>query len=229
MIIYCIFTIKLYHERQLKSMTNEHLAQLIQNGRKDLIPELWNRVQKLLYMKSDKLYRLHRDNFDRCGVEAWDIKQASYFAFLDAVRAFKPDSGLKFVSYLNYPFKKTVNVLLGRRTSRTVNEPLNSFTSLDKLIATSEGDSCSLSEAIPDKTSLAFVEDIEKRSEAETLRSITEKLSEPYKSIIKARYFEGLTLQATAEKLSMSRDRVRHLEGRALRILRQSKSLKFFT
>ena len=210
-------------------MTNEQLAQFIQSGRKDLIPELWDRVQKLLYMKSDKLYRLHQESFDRCGVEAGDIKQASYFAFLEAVRAFKPDSGLKFTAYLNYPFKNAVNELTGSRTSRTINEPLNSCTSLDKLIATSEGDSCSLSEAIPDKTSLAFVEDIENHSEAETLRNITEKLSEPYKSIIKARYFEGLTLQATAERLSMSRDRVRHLEGRALRILGQSKSLKFFT
>ena len=207
-------------------MTNEQLAQLIQNGRKDLIPELWDRVQKLLYMKSDKLYRLHQDNFDRCGVEAGDIKQASYFAFLEAVRAFKPDSGLKFTAYLNYPFKNAVNELTGSRTSRTINEPLNNSASIEKPLGSSEEDVITLLETLADESSLEFISNMETNSTGETVRAVVDTLPDEYRAIITARYFEGLSLQGAAEKLSMSRDRVRQREVKALRILRENKILR---
>ena len=51
-------------------------------------------------------------------------------------------------------------------------------------------------------------------------------LSEPYRNVITARYFEGLTLQTIAEKLSASRERVRHIEAKALQILRHNKQLR---
>lgn len=206
-------------------MTNELLAEYIQQGDNDeLIPLLWEKVRKLLYMMSDRFYSLHQDSCDNSGVESWDIKQASYGAFLKAVKTFKPDSGNKFTAYLKYPFKNAVRELLGIRTSKQ--EPLNNCSSLDKPIEQSDGDTCSMLEIIADNTALDFVEDADRNSEAETVRECVDALSEPYRSVIKARYFEGLTLQEVGEKLSVSRERARQQEAKALRILRENKQLR---
>lgn len=209
-------------------MTNELLAEYIQQGGNDeLIPILWEKVRKLLYMKSESLYRLHKDSCSRRGVEAWDIKQASYTAFLEAIKAYKPESGNKFTSYLNYPFKNAVNELLGLRTSRTTNEPLNNSTSLDKPIdESSDGDVISLLDTIADDTSLDFIDNMETAAIGETVRAVVETLPERYKSVIQARYWEGLTLQAIADRLSVSCENVRGREAKALRILRSNKIIR---
>ena len=206
-------------------MTNEMLAQFIQQGGNDeLIPILWEKVRKLLYAMSDRFYRLNKDTCDSSGVEAWDIKQASYVAFLEAVKAYKPDSGNKFTAYLKYPFKNALRELLGIRTSKQ--EPLNNCGSLDKPIEQSDGDSCSLYEIIEDSASLDFTEKAERNCEAETVRAIVDTLSEPYRGIIKAHFFEGMTLSAIGEKNGYSTSRTGQLYRKALRILRQDRQLR---
>lgn len=123
-------------------MTNKELATAIQSGNRSLIPTLWENVQKLLYAMSDSFYRLHRELCARRGVDVQDIRQTAYSALLEAIKAYKPESESKFTSYLNYPFKNAVNGLLGLRTTRANNEPLNSSTSLDRPIdESSDGDS----------------------------------------------------------------------------------------
>lgn len=50
-------------------MTNEQLAAFIkQGGNDELIPILWERIRKLMYMKSDKVYSALQNRFIRCGV-----------------------------------------------------------------------------------------------------------------------------------------------------------------
>lgn len=209
-------------------MTNELLAEYIQQGGNDeLIPILWEKVRKLLYMKSESLYRLHKESCSRKGVEAWDIKQASYTAFLEAIKAYKSETGNKFTSYLNYPFKNAVNELLGLRTSRAANEPLNNSTSLDKpLDESSDGDTFSLLDTIADDTSLDFIDNMETNAVCDTVRAVVDTLPERYRSVIQARYWEGLTLQTIADRLSVSRENVRAREAKALRILRSNKIIR---
>lgn len=55
-------------------MTNEMLAQFIQEGGNDeLIPILWEKVRKLLYVKADRFYSLYKSACDGSGVDVWDI------------------------------------------------------------------------------------------------------------------------------------------------------------
>lgn len=209
-------------------MTNELLVEYIQQGGNDeLIPILWEKVRKLLYSKSDSLYRLHKESCSRKGVEMWDIRQASYTAFLEAIKAYKPDNGSKFTSYLNYPFKNAVNELLGLRTSRAANEPLNNCTSLDKPIEEStDGDVISLLDTIADDTSLDFIDNMETNAVGDTVRAVVNTLSEPYKGIITAFFFEGITLSDIAKRLEISSERVRQLKRKALELLRKNKILR---
>lgn len=184
-------------------MTNELLAEYIQQGGNDeLIPILWENVKKLLYSKSDSLYRLHKESCSRRGVEMWDIRQASYTAFLEAIRAYKPETGNKFTSYLNYPFKNAVNELLGLRTSRATNEPLNNSTSLDKPIDESmDGDVISLLDTIADDTSLDFIDNMETNAVGDSVRAVVGTLPEPYKCVITALFLEGISLSDIAKRL----------------------------
>ncbi len=211
----------------MEQMTNEQLAGYIQQGdSNELIPILWERVRKLLYMKSEQAYRKHKDKFDQCGIESWDIKQASYEAFLEAVRAYKSDSGLKFTAYLSYPFRNAVNRLTGSRSTRTIHEPLNNSTSLDKPLDSSEGDVITLLDTLYDETSLDFIQHIETASEGETIRAVVDTLAEQHRQVIALRFFEGLTLKQSAERLGVSPERVRQREAKALRLLRQNPILR---
>ena len=93
-------------------MTNEQLAAFIKQGDNDeLIPILWERIRKIMYMKSDSVYSTLQGRFQQCGVDIWDLKQSCYMAFLKAIDGYKPDTGNKFTSNLSYPFKNTVNEL----------------------------------------------------------------------------------------------------------------------
>lgn len=209
-------------------MTNEQLASFIQQGGNDeLIPILWENVRKLLYMKSESLYRQHKESCDRRGVEVWDIKQVSYTAFLEAIKAYKTDSGYKFTSFLEYPFKNAVNELLGLRTSRTTNEPLNNCTSLDKPIdESSDGDIISLLDTIADNTSLDFIDNMETNAVCDTVRAVVDTLPEPYKCVITAYFFEGITLTGIGKRMGISCNSVGQLKYKALRILSGNKLLR---
>lgn len=208
-------------------MTNEMLADFIkQGGNDELIPILWEKVRVLLYGKSDTFYRLNKEQCDRKGVDNWDIRQASYTAYLKAVRSFDIKTGYKFTTYLAYPFKNALKDLLGATTKRARQEPLNNSTSLDKPIEQSDGDTITMGELIADDSSLDFIQDMERTAEAETVRRIVETLPDVQKDVIKAYYFEGMTLSAIAEKLGVSRESVRQIRYKALKILRENKQLR---
>lgn len=208
-------------------MTNEQLAGFIkQGGNDELIPILWENVRKLMHSNSRRFYATYKAKCDSSGVELWDVYQVCYMAFLEAVKGFKPESGLKFTSFLKYPFRNAVNELIGLRTSRTIHEPLNNSTSLDKPLDSSEGDVLTLLDTLADDTALDFIQRMETASVGETVRAVIETLSEPYKSVVQLYYIEGYTLQQTGEKLNVSKERVRQIKEQALRILRQNKILR---
>lgn len=207
-------------------MTNEQLAAFIQQGNNDeLIPILWENVRKLLYMKSERFYRLHKEACSRRGVELWDIKQVSYSAFLEAVKAYNADGGYKFTSFLEYPFKNAVNDLLGLRTSRTANEPLNNCTSLDKPVSDEDGDT-TLIDLQEDETSTDFVDRLESALISDIIREEIEMLNVPYCDVIRWYYLEDKGLEEIGELLGVSRERARQIRVKAERELRKSKVLR---
>lgn len=66
------------------------------------LPELWEAVARLLYQFARKFYLHHgKDVCSRHGVTLEDLQQECYFAFLDAVRAYNPEKGFRFTSYLS--------------------------------------------------------------------------------------------------------------------------------
>lgn len=197
-------------------MTNEQLAERIKQGKNECIPVLWENVRKLMYSNSRRFYGSYKAQCDSSGVELWDIYQTCYEAFLEAVKAYKPEGGSKFTSYLNYPFKNAVNELLGLRTSRAIHEPLNNSMSLDKPLDSSGDEAVTLLDTLADDASLDFIERMETASECETVRAVVDTLGEPYRSVVKLYYFEDKTLQQTGEAMNCSSERARQLKDKAV-------------
>ena len=207
-------------------MDNEKLADMIhQGGAEELIPVLWEKVRKLVYMLSEKFYRLNKELCDRRDVDIWDIKQESYTAYLYALKSFDISKGYKFTTYLKMPFKNAVNDLLGR-SKQLKNEPLNNCQSLNKPVGLPDGSETEFGELIPDDNSLDFVKRLETLSEYETIHQIVEQLPEPCKSVINQHYFQGVTFTAIADEMGFSKERIRQIHLRALKILRNNKDLQ---
>jgi len=96
-------------------MTNEELAISIQQGNKSLIPILWNQVQKLITSFAWQYYLKYASMCSAAGVTADDLIQEGYFALLDAVNAWTPESSFVFTTFLNYPIKNRFNATCGIR------------------------------------------------------------------------------------------------------------------
>ena len=206
-------------------MTDEQLAEFIQQGgNEELLPILWERIRKLMYMKSDKVYRAYQSDFIRCGADVWDLKQSCYMAFLEAVRGYKADKGLKFTAYLSYPFRNVVNNLIGVRTKTKQNEPLNNCTSLEMPV--SDDENLTLADTLIDETAVNAVDVVEQEDEYRILHEVVDSLQPPLNDIVNAYYFEGKTYKQIGEEMGVSHSTVSSYSAKAMRCLRASPILK---
>lgn len=207
------------------SMTQEEMCVQIQTGtRQDLIPALWESVQKLYTQKAYRYYNGHRERCTECGIEQEDIQQQAFFAFLESIEAYEPKRGLRFVSYINYPFITQMQELLGYRAAGR-NDALNSSGSLDKEIETDDGGGSTLHDIVPDVHSLDFIELLDAGSVAEMIRAEVRRLPERLCFVIEKSYFDGLTLGEIGEQLHITHTRAAQLRQQGLRQLARSRNL----
>ena len=196
--------------------TNEELAIMIQDGDESKVPELWERVRKLYLKKSMQYFEGHRELCSRCGVELDDVQQQSFFAFLQSVEAYNPESGLVFVSFIDFQFRTEMQNLTGTRTALTRLDPLNNCASLDKVIETDDDSGDTLGDFVPDLTALDFLELLDAESVGEMIRAEVRRLPAPVCDVIAWYFFDGQTLETIAKRLDLSLERVRQLKKRGL-------------
>lgn len=207
-------------------MTNEQIASFIQEGgADDLKPVLWGRVKHLMYKLCGQYFGKYQERFAACGVELEDVRQEMYPAFLKAVESFKPDEKTAFTSYLNYPIKNACSELLGiRNKDRQNKQPLDNCTSLDVSLNTEDGSEITLAGLIEDENALQAYENaldgISDEQTRKVLASALDRLDKPLRDVIVMYYFEDMTAQAIAGRLSLSSERIRQLKAKALRKLR---------
>ena len=224
--------------RRGDSMTNEQLAELIgQGGNDELLPLLWEKMRKLYIQWSGKYYTAHKERCDLCGVTADDIRQESYLSMLDAVKSYashtEEHTDTAFTSYCLYPFKTHAAELIGIRTRSAYNEPLNQYiTSLDNPLTDKDGETDdTLLTLIPDNEAEQPFRDIENADYSRLIReTVAKELKEKPKEldVIERRYYKGETLTHIAADYEVSRERIRQIEYKALRRLRNSKAIRNF-
>lgn len=204
-------------------MTNEQLAEFIQEGDSDLKPVLWERVKKLLYMFSGRYYRKYTEYCERCGVTEWDLKQQAYSAFELSLQGYSSERGA-FSTYLTFGFKRSLRELFKSK------EPLNTADSLNEVIGGSDNDSTTeRGDLFADEKALDFVTAVEDADESEyikrTIRNAVDLLPEDERMVINEYYFNGKTYKAIAEDNDQSIEYIRQRHGKALKKLRKDREI----
>ena len=200
-------------------MTNEEMAERIQNGEKDLTRRLWDQVRRLICFYALRFYRGRRERCDVCGITADDLIQEGYSAFLYALRAYKPDNGYLFTTYLTWPLKNCFNASVGDRGSKSKKyEPLNNCTSLNNPI--SEDIDLVLMDTVQDKNAGKAFEAVEDAIVSSQWREILNLLPKDVREVIHRRYYGGQAFKQIAKQLGIKFNRAVQLELKGLRKLR---------
>lgn len=202
-------------------MTNE---ELLLAGK---LPALWEAVKKLLYGMAWSFYTHNgKDRCDRHGVTLEDLQQESYFAFLDAVRAYKPEKGFRFTSYLSRHAMNHFRACMG------IVRKLDALNYADSMNTPAAEDSETESgDLIPDPAGEAPLEAVDDKAEQEYFRQLLEsvlsELSSIQAAVIRGKYYrqQKQTIPQIAESLHVTPQDVRRELGKGLQELRGKKQV----
>lgn len=184
------------------------------------LPELWEAVERLLYQMARRFYlRRGKEACARHGVTLEDLQQECYFAFLDAVRAYKPEKGYKFTSYLSRHAENRFRACMGIFTK------LDALNYADSMNAPAAEDSETESgELIPDPEAEAKLEAVDEKAEHEYFREHLEAalsgLTPIQAAVIRGKYYRRQTNPQIAETLHVTPQDVRRELEKGLRELR---------
>ena len=203
---------------------NERLAEQAQAGSGEALTQLWEQVKRLLYYKARRFYsRCGADTCTRHGVTLEDLEQECYFAFLDAVEAYKPENGYQFTAYLNYAAKNRFRACMGIRSMKR--DALDYSESMDAPAENAEGDPLDRGNLLPDPKAAAELEEVDDREELFYFRHVLEQGLNRIKPIraqvLRCMYFDDLTGKQTAEQLCIRENDVRREVTMGLRNMRR--------
>lgn len=198
-------------------MSNE---ELVAAGR---LAELWDNVEKLVRWKAKRIMTALELRGCSCGVEFEDLYQSGYLAMVAAADGYRPENGA-FSTWFMYHLKNAFAEATGYRTKSGQNEPLNAAVSLDKPL-TDEANSRTFGEMVPDAKESAALEAVEdreyRRQLHEALEEALEELPQQSAEVLRLRHYQDLTLADIGEMRGASVERIRQMENKALRKLRE--------
>lgn len=205
--------------------TNEELCVRIQQGERDLMPELWGQTERFVKKLANK--RLHHLP-PATPVEFDDLYDAGYIAFVDATERFDPSADAAFITLLAMRLKTAFAEACLYRTKLQKYDPIRGASSLDDPMQDTEG--LTVGDAVADEGAQAALEAVERRMYLERLheemKAAMAQLPAPQADLLRRRYFNGVTLQSIGDERHITREAVRQLENRALLCLRRSKRCK---
>lgn len=197
-------------------MTNEELAQQIQQGERDLILQLWEQVQRYAH---DRAYKWFRATNGRGGQTVQDLEQESFLALLEALEGWDEKAG-PFLPWYSLRLKAAFTAATAQRTQRDRKDPLQDCLSLDAPLTDQEGDPFTLEDTIPDQRAEDDLNTVEEWDRQAAIRRVLDSLQAEQRRVILLRYYHDMTREQTAQRLHLTRTRVNTIEQKALRILR---------
>lgn len=195
-------------------LNNEEIVQAIQDSKdgaehKRLITELWNINQGLIYTYA---YRYST----ALNVPLVDVIQESYIAIIQAVKYYDSNKSYKFTTYLSQTIKSVPTRLL---------HGYDDTISLNATVG--ENEETELLELIEDTQTLEqFQDSIYLNDLSRYIHKALGRLEPLQYDVITSIYFNGDELQAIADRLTITRARVRQIRDKALRELRKDKELE---
>lgn len=205
-----------YHGEDGLTMTNEELAQQIQQGERDLILPLWEQVRRFA---RDRAFRWHRATGGRGGVTLDDLEQEAFIALLEALEGWDEKAG-KFLTWYDLRLKSAFTAATAQRTQRDRLDPLESALSLDTPLLDGEDDLFTLADVVADPRAEQDMENLEEIERQESVRRVVNSLQTEQRQVILLRYYHDMTREQTAQRLHLTRSRAATIEAKALRLLR---------
>ena len=203
-------------------MNTDELAVQIQNGHNELLPELWEQVQRLVSMLAHRyLTALAGGTY---GIEHDDLMQSGYIAMARALEEYDPSKG-RFVTYLGYFLHSEFRIAIGR-SDRQLRDPLNKCLSLDAPI--NEDEETTFKDTVPDPHD--YAEEAEHHVFVQELRHALDEamaaLPAREATAVRSYYYDRQTQAETAEQLGVTYQRVKQLRDSGLHRLRTGAARK---
>lgn len=221
--------------------TNAALAALAATGNTFALGQLWEVNKGFVRRQLWKWYAKNKPVADNAGLTFEDLTQEAYFAVDFAATHYNAEQG-SFTTYLNYALLKQIRTATcgeharvvptedGRRVAVSAN-PLNECSSLDVRLDEADEGSSTKGETIEDPAATQAFQQAEDGVYTEELHTaletaMTQHLTEREADVLRRRYYDGQTLQAIGEELGVRGERVRIIEGKAIRKMKGLSSIQ---
>ena len=221
--------------------TNAAIAALAAAGNTFALGQLWEVNKGFVRRQLWKWYAKNKPVADNAGLTFEDLTQEAYFAVDFAATHYNAEQG-SFTTYLNYALLKQIRTATcgeharvvptedGRRVAVSAN-PLNECSSLDVRLDEADEGSSTKGETIEDPAATQAFQQAEDGVYTEELHTaletaMTQHLTEREADVLRRRYYDGQTLQAIGEELGVRGERVRIIEGKAIRKMKGLSSIQ---
>lgn len=221
--------------------TNAALAALAAAGNTFALGQLWEVNKGFVRRQLWKWYEKNKPVADNAGLTFEDLTQEGYFAVSYAAAHYSAEQG-SFTTYLNYALLKQIRDATcgeharvvatedGRRVAVSAN-PLNESDSLDVRFDESDEGSSTKGETIEDPAATQAFQRAEDDIYTEELHTaletaMSQHLTEREADVLRRRYYDGQTLQAIGKELGVRGERVRIIEGKAIRKMKGLSSIQ---
>lgn len=221
--------------------TNAALAALAAAGNTFALGQLWEVNKGFVRRQLWKWYEKNKPVADNAGLTFEDLTQEGYFAVSYAAAHYSAEQG-SFTTYLNYALLKQIRTATcgeharvvatedGRRVAASAN-PLNECGSLDVRFDESDEGSSTKGETIEDPAATQAFQRAEDDIYTEELHTaletaMSQHLTEREADVLRRRYYAGQTLQAIGKELGVRGERVRIIEGKAIRKMKGLSSIQ---
>ena len=204
--------------------SNEELAAAIRAGERELLPRLWNQVERFVARQAARVMTLS-GGFGG-GVEFDDLYQSGYLALVAAVETYDTAQGKPFIGWLAFALKNAFAEAGGVRSVRQANDPIHRAASLDAPVG-EDDDGGSLVDFIPAADAAPedlAVEALYVRQLHDALEKAMDDLNPRQRDILRQRYYHGRTHTDIAAAQGCSRSAVSEQERAALRRLYEART-----
>ncbi len=188
---------------------NERLAVLVRDGDTGALDPLWQNVRRFVYGFVRRYKETQTVDFD-------DLMQSAFIGVYEAAQRYDPDKGA-FLTIAEWYIRKACRDTLDIRTNTaqivcvSLNKPLGD-----------DQDGATLEELLKDENIAPFDEGITTEELRRDVCGAVARLSDQDRKVIQMRYFDGQSLQQTADALNMNMGQVTRVQTRALRSLRRN-------
>ena len=205
-------------------MTNEELVSAIQEGERERLLELWEQVERFIFMQAGRASRATGGYID-----AEDLYQSGFLALVAAVESYDAAAGKSFVGWLTFHLKTAFADAGNYRTRRQIQDPMHWASSLDAPISEDE-DAATLGDLRPDPKAEQAFADAEAAIFNQQLHEALERAlgSIPIEQAetLRRKFYRGQTLAAISAATGISVENTRQRQNKGLRAIRRSRQLR---